>query len=91
MWDVEREDGYGGSDIYISFRAKDDSWIPAINMGDQINTELRESSVSLSPDGKYLFFSRGEWKAREDGSTYWVGTAYWVDAKIIETLRPNNF
>ncbi len=88
MWDVQREDGYGGSDIYISFRQKDGSWVPAINMGAQINTGLQESGVSVSPDGKYLFFSRGEWKFREDGSTYWVGRPYWVDAQVIEQLRP---
>ena len=89
MWDVEREDGYGGSDIYISFRAKDGSWMPAINMGEQINTSLEESSPGVSQDGKYLFFSRGEWKIREDGSRYWTAGPYWVDIKIIETLRPD--
>jgi len=88
LWDVVREDGYGGSDIYISFRAKDGSWVPAMNMGAQINTTMQESGAHVSKDGKYLFFSRGELKFREDGSTYWVGKPYWVDAKVIENLRP---
>ena len=88
LWDVVREDGYGQADIYISFRAKDGSWLPAMNMGAQINTPFQESGVSVSPDGKYLFFSRGEWKPKEDGSTYWVGRPYWVDAQVIENLRP---
>ena len=88
IWDVVREDGYGQADIYISFRQKDGSWLPAMNMGDKINTELQESGVYVSPDGKYLFFSRGEEKVREDGSTYWVGKPYWVDAQVIENLRP---
>ncbi len=88
LWDVEREDGFGGSDIYISFRQKDGSWLPAINMGDKINTELQESGVSVTPDGKYLFFSRGQWETKADGSTNWVGKSYWVDAQIIENLRP---
>lgn len=57
-------------------------------MGDKINTALQESGASVSDDGKYLFFSRGEWKLREDGSTYWVGRPYWVDAQLIENLRP---
>ena len=88
MWDVEREDGNGGSDIYISFRNKDDNWLPAINMGDKINTSMQESSPRITPDGKYLFFSRGEWQVKEDGTSNWVGHPYWVDAKIIENLRP---
>ncbi|WP_106794223.1 hypothetical protein [Aquimarina sp. Aq78] len=88
LWDVVREDGFGNSDLYISFRAKDGSWVPAINMGDKINTALDESGVHVTDDGKYLFFSRGAWEVKEDGSTNWVGTPYWVDAQIIENLRP---
>lgn len=88
IWDVVREDGHGESDIYISFKQKDGSWLPAINMGPQINTALSESGAGVSPDGKYLFFSRGEWLVKEDGSTNWVGKPYWVDAQVIENLRP---
>lgn len=88
IWDVRREDGYGGSDIYISFRAKDGAWMPAMNMGAQINTALSESGARVTDDGKYLFFTRGQWEIREDGSRNWVGKSYWVDAQIIETLRP---
>lgn len=87
IWDVRREDGYGQADLYISFRDKDGRWLPAKNMGPQINTELQESAPSVSPDGKYFFFSRGEWKKKEDGSEYWVGRSYWVDAQLIEKLR----
>jgi len=87
MWDVVREDGYGLADIYISFKQKDGSWGDAMNMGPQINTELQESSPMVTHDGKYLFFSRGEWKVRADGSTYWVGKSHWVDAQVIENLR----
>lgn len=88
IWDCEREDGYGGSDIYISFRAKDGSWVPAINMGDKINTAFDDSGAHVTHDGKYLFFSRGEWEIKEDGSTNWAAKYYWVDAQVIENLRP---
>ena len=87
IWDVEREDGYGQTDIYISFRRKDGSWLPAMNMGSKINTELQESSPHVTHDGKYLFFTRGEWKVKEDGSHNYVGKRYWVDAQVIENLR----
>ncbi|TJY35925.1 hypothetical protein [Pontimicrobium aquaticum] len=90
IWDVVREDGYGQADIYISFRARDGSWLPAMNMGDKINTEHQESGAHVTHDGKYLFFSRGEWKAREDGSMYWVGRSYWVDfIQLKEELLEN--
>lgn len=87
IWDSEREEGYGDSDIYISFRQKDGSWGAAINMGEKINTALVENGAKVTPDGKYLFFGRSEEKVREDGSTYWESNRYWVDAQIIENLR----
>lgn len=87
MWDAEKE-GENTPDIYISFRKKDGSWGEAINMGNKINTALYEQRPKVTPDGKYLFFWKGDVKVREDGSRYVIGSPYWVDAKIIETLRP---
>lgn len=80
IWDDQRESGYGKADLYISFRQKDGSWGAAINFGDKINTEFGEAYGSMSPDGKYFFFHRGF-----GGDT---GDIFWVDAQIIETLRP---
>ncbi len=82
IWDSERKGGYGKSDLYISFKQKDDSWGAAINLGDQINTaEASEAYGSITPDGKYFFFHR-----TYGGDT---GDIYWVDAQFIENLRPN--
>lgn len=54
---VGREDSYGGTDYYISFRNADDSWMGPVNMGDKINTKRgTEYSPYVSPDGKYFFF-----------------------------------
>ena len=82
IFDSIRQSGYGRSDLYISFRAEDDSWGPAINMGDKINTAASEKNPSLSPDGKFLFF---DWRTKPRNEDV---TIYWVDAQIIETLRP---
>jgi len=87
IWDVVREDGYGQSDLYISFKQEDGSWLSPINMGPQINTNLQESAPQVTHDGKYFFFSRGDWKVEEDGSRNYVGQKYWVDVKVIENLR----
>lgn len=86
LWDVEREGDYG-ADIYISFRQPDSKWGKAINMGDTINTGLYDQWPRVTPDGKYLFFWKGDEKLRADGSKYLVGSPYWVDAQIIEALR----
>ncbi|TMP31058.1 hypothetical protein [Pseudoalteromonas rubra] len=87
MWDAEK-DGENTPDIFISFRQPDGSWGEAINMGDKINTPLYEQRPKVTPDGKYLFFWRGDVKTKQDGSRYVVGSPYWVDAHVIEQLRP---
>ena len=84
IWDSEREGGYGASDIYISFRQKDGSWGPAINMGDKVNSDKWDAYASVTPDGKYILFNRG---IDEDNDNVDI---YWVDAKIIENLRPKS-
>ncbi|WP_299217473.1 hypothetical protein [uncultured Aquimarina sp.] len=78
IWDGERDSGYGDSDLYISFRNQDDSWGTAINMGDKINSSSWESGGYVSPDGKYFFFNKG----------HGDGDIFWVDAQVIENLRP---
>lgn len=80
IWDGRREGGFGGSDIYISFRQQDGSWGGAINLGDKINTDGWDAAASVTPDGKYLFFHR----LNDAGNA----NIYWVDAQVIETLRP---
>lgn len=80
IWDSERDIGHGDSDLYISYRQKDGTWGEAINLGNKINTDAWEGGAYVTPDGKYLFFNR----AISDDNT----DIYWVDAKIIDILRP---
>ena len=49
-------------------------------MGDKINSDKKEFYASVTPDGKYILFNRNFGKGNID--------IYWVDAQIIETLRP---
>lgn len=86
MWDGERESGYGSSDLHISFRQPDGSWGEAVNMGDKVNTEAEEGGPQVTPDGKYLFFNRMVPLA--NGGTGAQSDLFWIDAQIIETLRP---
>ena len=79
IWDDQRENGYGDSDLYISFRQQDNSWGPAINLGDKINTEFEDAYGSVSPDGKYFFFHRSYGGDKAD--------IFWVDAKTIFSLK----
>lgn len=83
IFDVKRESGYGNSDLYISFRKPDGSWGDAINLGDKINTDAWEAAAGVTPDGKYLFFNRNV-----GSDSYENVDIYWVDAKVIDELRP---
>ena len=81
IWDSEREEGYGDSDLYISFRQEDGSWGPAVNMGENVNSDKREAYASVTPDGKYILFNRGIDDKNDNVDIYWV------DAQIIEDLK----
>ncbi len=53
---AQRPDGRGGSDLYISYQ-RNGAWTKAANLGDKINSSGSEYSPSVTPDGKYFFWS----------------------------------
>jgi len=54
----DREGGYGGSDIWMSLRGFDEgSWVPAINLGDAINTASNEITPYWSSAFNCLIFA----------------------------------
>lgn len=77
IFDSNIEEGFGGLDLYISFKTKDDKWGDPINMGNKINTKTTERFPMVSPDGKYFFFMRHT----ETQDFFWVST------KIFDELR----
>ena len=83
IWDSEREGGFGGSDLYISFRQDEGNWGPAINMGAEVNSEQDDFFASVTPDGKYILFNR---TINEPTNI----DIYWVDAQVIATLKIND-
>lgn len=102
LFSSTRPGNLGRGDLYISFRKDDGGWTDAINMGPEINSTGMDYCPSLSPDGKYLFFSsyrpimirdKGERYDSEEllnmyrGPGNGLGDIYWVDAKVIEELR----
>lgn len=53
---IGRPDGIGNFDLYVSYN-RDGVWTKAALLGPTINTQAREYSPRLSPDGRYLFFT----------------------------------
>ena len=65
----DRGGGFGSGDLYISFN-RNGRWTEPKNLGATINTPDFEYTPLISPDGKWLFLSRGwgeiyhiDWKA----------------------------
>jgi hypothetical protein len=80
LFSARKEEGGRDIDLFVSFRKKDGSWTNRIHLGENINASFHDMGPVVTSDGKYLFFiSMG--KDRPRG-------IYWVDAKIIEELKP---
>ena len=66
-------EGEGSCDLYIAYKTKTGTWTEPINMGQTINTEFWESSPSLSPDKKQLYFASNR-PGGLGGKDIWVST-----------------
>ena len=64
--------GYG---IFVSYRTRDDRWTGPVNLLGRIGAPRGGSQPLVTPDGKYVFY-------------YADGKFYWMDAKIIDDLKP---
>ena len=75
----------GPNDLWISYKKEDSTWTNPKNLGSPINTNIHDYGAYVSPDGKYLFFSRYSDQTGR-ANTYWVK----ID-NIIDSLRYTNF
>ncbi len=83
IFESDRPEGMGGTDLYISFRNKADLWSVPVSMGPSINSPYFERFARLSPDGKYLFFGT----SRDEKEGHPGFDIYWIDAGIIGELK----
>ena len=73
IFDSEDRPRENNCPLFISFRDSNDTWTEPLNMGNLI--PMNAALARVTPDGKYIFFKSG-------------GDIYWVDAMIVENLRP---
>ncbi|WP_420387201.1 hypothetical protein [Roseivirga sp.] len=59
---VDEPDGFGNSDLYISFNLGNNTWTDPINMGPDINSQGIDGSPYITPDNKYLIFTTSRMK-----------------------------
>ena len=77
-----RQGGFGNNDLYIAFKNEKGEWTNGINMGPEINTQGIELAPFISPDNKYLFFTRRD-KYDEASSS----DIYWVSLEIVSKIK----
>jgi hypothetical protein len=79
IFSSQRSGGYGWDDLYISFQKADRNWTNPINLGPKINTVHAEFSPHVTPDGKYMIYSK--WDANSNWSDiYWVRIDNLIDS-----------
>ncbi|MEZ5083181.1 MAG: hypothetical protein R2750_07005 [Bacteroidales bacterium] len=74
----QREDGYGGLDIYYTRRDAKDRWQDATNIGAAINTPFDEEGVFITPDGRTLYFSSN---GHNSMGGYDIFKSEWIDGR----------
>ena len=81
-----RPEGRGATDLYLTLRKPDGTWTEAQNMGPRINSGSYEFGARITPDKKYMLFTRSNgWYENPDRDTsdiYWVEiTEYLTEAR----------
>lgn len=54
---LQRNDGKGMNDLYVSFYMRENVWSAPEHMGTVINSEFQETTPHISPDKRKLYFS----------------------------------
>jgi len=67
------------TDLYLALRRPDGTWTKPRNMGPRINSGYYEFGARISPDKKYMFFTRSNgWYENSNRDT---SDIYWVELK----------
>ncbi len=88
IYNTFRYSNYSNQDLWISFKKENNEWTIPVGMersGAKINVpNFQQHSPTLTPDGKYLFFSR-------ENNTFDQRDVYWVSTHIIGGLKKYAF
>lgn len=78
--------GPGLGDVHVSFRRAGGGWTDLVRLDDTVNTPDHEWCPMVTPDGRYIFFSRRRGPAGPPWPNDTLGDVYWVDARILEAV-----
>ena len=74
IFDRRPSSGGNPADLYITFRNSNDIWTEPVSLGEEINTSALETNAFVTPDEKYMFFTR-------------KFDVYWVKADFIGNIK----
>ncbi len=63
---LERDDSYGKSDLYVSFKTLSGNWTTPRNLGREVNSLFREATPHLSEDMRTLYYSSNRGRKGSD-------------------------
>ncbi len=70
---TSRDEKTSPADLFLSLKGPNGTWTPLVKLGSGVcSPKSGENCQMLSPDGRFLFFTRG-------------GDIYWVDAAVIKS------
>ena len=78
IFNSSRPGGYGGTDLYISYKKVDGTWTNPKNLGNIINTSTNECGSEITDDNLYLTYV-------SKNDIYWVGSGF------IDSLKYTNY
>lgn len=79
LFSSSRPGGFGGADIYVSYKDEEGRWSEPGNLGPEVNSPYSEYGAVISPDGKFLFFT-----SNRNGSE----DIFWISASLIDQASP---
>ena len=83
IFNSERAGGHGRGDLWASVRGADGAWSAPVNLGPRVNGPDAEFCPSMSPDGRFLLFSRIAYQGEERGAN----DVYVVRTDAVPALR----
>jgi len=78
IFNSSRPGGFGGTDLYISYKKTDGSWTNPKNLGNIINTPTNECGSEITDDNLYMTYV-------SNNDIYWVGSGF------IDSLKYTNY
>lgn len=74
---------FKGNNLYVSYY-EDDKWSQPIDLGSSINTDELDIYPNITPDGKYLLFTRVKYTTNYKE---YYSKIYWISTEVLDSVK----